>query len=164
MEVFVLVPRKKSIVLLLLSSVVLALGAAALLLSCKNTILLPVACGLIFLWYFLQFRSNIEYEYSYFDGEIRFARVMNKSRRKALKSYTMSNVVQIAPNGDPSVSRYESDDQAKKKDYTSGKEGISYYDIVVKEEEGITVYKAELDDKFLDAICIKYASKVIRKH
>lgn len=162
MEVFVLVPRKKSVWIELLSSVVLALGVATLLMSCANTVLLPFAVIFIALWYFLQFRSNVEYEYSYFDGEVRFARVTNKSRRKALKNYDMGSILAIAPAHDASVQRYESDNSIKVKDYTSRRNGVNYYDIIAKDTDNVVLYKAELDEKFLDAVCIKYASKVVR--
>ena len=39
------------------------------------------------------------------------------------------------------------------------------YDIVIKDtvNNNYILIKAELDDKYLDAVCIKHASKVIRK-
>ena len=47
-------------------------------------------------WYFQAFRSDIEYEYTYYDGEFRFARIKAKSRRKAIGSVQMDDVLGFA--------------------------------------------------------------------
>ena len=50
-------------------------------------------------------------------------------------------------------------------DYTSGNKDAGYYDIVIKDKENnkYLLIKAELDDKYLDAVCHKNASKVVKK-
>ena len=90
---------------------------------------------------------------------------MSKSRRKALKSYHIEDVVTIAPAGDRSVYNYENDNNVKVIDYTSGNKDAGYYDIVIKDKENnkYLLIKAELDDKYLDAVCHKNASKVVKK-
>ena len=164
-EVFVLIEKKKSILKTLLASLSLGLAVMCILLSVKMYTFFVVGILFGLLSYFLFFKSGLEYEYSYFDGELRFAKVMDKSRRKALKTYNMEDVVTIAPAGDRSVYNYENDNNVKVVNYTSGKPGVSYYDIVIKDtvNNNYILIKAELDDKYLDAVCIKHASKVIRK-
>ena len=163
MEVFVLVEKKKSIIAMIGSWLCLCLAIVMLLFACAASPLIIGVAVFGALWYFLQFRSNIEYEYSYFDGEIRFAKIMNKSRRKNLKSFTIGDVVQIAPSGDRSVYSYENDRMVKVVDYTSHKSEVPYYDMVINSEGVTYLYKLELDDKYLDAVCMKNASKVIRR-
>lgn len=107
MEVYVLVPVRKTVVAKVVGTLMLVLAVVSLLAACLTSgITLPVAlvCGIV--WFVLMGNSK-EFEYSYFDGEVRFAKVLNKNRRKSLGSYTMDDVIQIAPAGDRSVSQYE---------------------------------------------------------
>ena len=100
--------------------------------------------------------------YSYFDGEVRFAKVLNKNRRKSLGSYPMDDVIQIAPAGDRSVSQYEREG-VKVIDYTSHDKDTAYYDMVLKKEGETLLIKFEPDDKYLEAVEFKYRQKVIRR-
>ena len=103
-----------------------------------------------------------EFEYSYFDGEVRFAKVLNKNRRKSLGGYPMDDVIQIAPAGDRSVSQYEREG-VKVIDYTSHDKDTAYYDMVLKKEGETLLIKFEPDDKYLEAVEFKYRQKVIRR-
>jgi hypothetical protein len=161
-EVYVLVERSKSVATRLLTCFFFAVTVVFLLLGCMNPLVLLVAVIAGFLWYLFQFQSNKEFEYSYFDGDVRFAKVMNKSRRKSLGSYTMEEVLQIAPAGDRSMYKYENDASVKKVDYTSGNKGTPYYEMAVNDEKGMKLIMFEPDDAYLDAVCIKYAQKVTR--
>ena len=100
MEVYVLVPVRKTVVAKVVGTLMLVLAVVSLLAVCLTSgITLPVAlvCGIV--WFVLMGNSK-EFEYSYFDGEVRFAKVLNKNRRKSLGSYPMDDVIQIAPAGD----------------------------------------------------------------
>lgn len=163
LEVFVLVPRKRSALLRFFTYLSLACTIVLIVFSCISVIFVCAAAAFAILWYVLQFKQYKEYEYSYFDGEVRFAKILNKNRRKRLQIFSMDEVIQIAPAGDRSVSKYESDLGVKKIDYTSGDSKVPYYEMIVKDDEGITLIKYEPDDKYLDAVCVKYGQKVIRR-
>lgn len=162
-EVFVLVPVRKSIWVKLASIVSLMLAVVSMLLACGSGIFAILFVLFAGLWYVLTFQFYKEYEYSYFDGEVRFARVMNKSRRKTLEVYSMDEVVTIAPAGERSVYDYENDNSVQVKDYTSHKKDTPYYDLVIKKEAGTLLIKYEPDDEYLDAVQVKYAQKVVRR-
>lgn len=162
-EVYVLVKRKKSVWTILLGALFLALAIVFLLASCVSMVAVCFAIVFLFLWYLFQFQMNKEFEYSFFDGDVRFAKVMNKSRRKALKSFPMDEVIQIAPAGDRCVYKYENDQSVKVIDYTSGYKDVPYYDMIVKNQDQISLIKFEPDEKYLDAVCVKYAQKVVRR-
>ena len=155
MEVYVLVPVRKTVVAKVVGTLMLVLAVVSLLAACLTSgITLPVAlvCGIV--WFVLMGNSK-EFEYSYFDGEVRFAKVLNKNRRKSLGGYPMDDVIQIAPAGDRSVSQYE-------------REGVkvidsAYYDMVLKKEGETLLIKFEPDDKYLEAVEFKYRQKVIRR-
>lgn len=162
-EVYVLVERRKSTLMRVVTAAVLAIGILFALFSMIAPLFLSGALILLVVWYFFLFRSSKEYEYSFFDGELRFAKIMNKSRRKRLRVFTMDEVIQIAPAGDRSIYKYEQDNTVKKIDYTSGNKDVPYYNLIMKNEDGINMISYEPDDKYLDAICVKYGQKVIRR-
>ncbi len=164
MEVFTLVQRKKSPAMIFVSWIFAALAVVSFLLVCQGValgFLIAVAFG--FISYFIFMGQNVEYEYSYFDGELRFAKIKNKSRRKHLATYSMESVVTIAPAGDRSVYNYENGGELKTVDYSSGLKGVPYYDIVIKSPDANVLIKAELDDKFVTEVEKKYRSKVKRR-
>ncbi len=163
MEVYVLVARKRSMAVQMSACLCLALAIAMMLMSCSYPALLAFSILGIVGWVLLQFHTFKEYEYSYFDGEIRFARIMNKSRRKRLKTFSMDEVITVAPSEDRSVSNYMRDDSIRKIDYTSGNKETPYYVIVTKNNEAITMIKFEPDEAFLDALSIKYRQKLVRR-
>lgn len=162
-EVYVLVERKKSTLMKILTAVVLVIGILFALFSLIAPLFLSGALILLVVWYFFLFRNSKEFEYSFFDGELRFAKIMNKSRRKRLRVFTMDDVIQIAPAGDRSIYKYEQDNTVKKIDYTSGNKDVPHYNLIMKNEDGINMISYEPDDKYLDAICVKYGQKVIRR-
>lgn len=164
MEVFTLIARKKNVALVFVSYLLVALAAISLLTICIGFapgILFAVVFGLIA--YLMIMAQNTEFEYSYFDGELRFAKIKNKSRRKRLGIYSMESVAAIAPAGDRSVYNYENGNEIKKIDYTSGQKDVPYYDIVIKSPDENVLIKAELDYKFLTEVEKKYRSKVKRR-
>ena len=162
-EVYVLVSRKKSIMKQFFACLALFLAIVSLLMACIGPIWLPFSILAFIAWYFLQFRFNKEFEYAYFDGDVRFAKITDKSRRKRLKTFSMEEVVTIAPAGDRSVYNYENDSTTKTIDYTSGEKNVPYYVMVRKNAEATEVIKFEPDDKYLDAVCVKYPQKVVRR-
>ena len=116
MEVFTLIARKKNVALVFVSYLLVALAAISLLTICIGFapgILFAVVFGLIA--YLMIMAQNTEFEYSYFDGELRFAKIKNKSRRKRLGIYSMESVAAIAPAGDRSVYNYENGNEIKKR-------------------------------------------------
>lgn len=163
LEVYVLVPVRKSFLTVFVGILSLILAVFSLLLSCASLAFLPFVCVFGGLWYFFFFRSYKEYEYSFFEGEVRFAKVMNKSRRKSIGTYTMDDVVIIAPAGDRSVYQYENDNSVVVKDYSSHVKGDSYYDMILHKEGKTILIKFKPDNKYLDAVEVKYNQKVIRR-
>ena len=114
------------------------------------------------LWYVFGFRSYTEYEYTYFDGEFRIAKIKNKSRRKKVALVNMDDVLMIAPKGDRSTYKYENDKSITFKDAASGDAGAKVYELICKGEKGIARYEIEQDEEMLDAIMVKYPRTVTK--
>ncbi len=120
------------------------------------------AVGFAVLWYFQTFRMDTEWEYTYYDGDLRFARIRAKSRRKNIASIHMDDVVAIAPRGDRSIYKYETDRSVVCKQLTSGEENAKVYDVICKSDQGFVRYEFEPDEEMLDAIMVKYARIVTK--
>lgn len=120
------------------------------------------ALGFSLLWFFMQFHSNIEFEYTYLDGDLKFAKIRNKAKRKGIARISMDDVLQIAPKGDRSVYKYENDNSVKTKKLTSGDPEAKVYVLVSKSENAVTKYEFEPDEDMLNAIMVKYPRVVIK--
>ena len=109
LEVYVFVEKKKSLVMKILILLLFLVGAYFMYASLVGLIIFfALAAPLIALGWFLRGR-NLEFEYSYFDGDFRFAKIFNKQKRKDLTGYEAENVIVIAPKGDRSIYKYEND-------------------------------------------------------
>lgn len=163
-EVYVLVERKKPAIVRIFAICMLVMGIFGILCSCITPIFMMPGFLFIVIWVLLWFFNNVEYEYSYFDGDVRFAKIMNKSKRKRLKGYNIDAVEIIAPAGDRSLYKYTQDSSVKKVDYTSHEKNVPYYQMAARiEDQGVVLISFEPDEKYLDAICVKYPQKVIRR-
>ncbi|MCM1106023.1 MAG: hypothetical protein NC355_03675 [Blautia sp.] len=161
LEVYVLVPVRKSFLTVFVGVLGFVLALMSLLLSCFSMVFAALLVVFGALGYWFTFQTNKEFEYSYFDGEVRFAKVINKSRRKRLAVYSMDEVIQIAPSEDRSVYKYQNDNSVKVVDYTSHRKGVPYYVMVLNREGQITLIRFEPDEKYLEAVMVKYKGKVI---
>ena len=161
-EVYVLVEKKKAVFFTffeVFSFVMAGLSALAVVLGAY--LFVPTAVFGVILGCFLHTR-NYEYEYSYFDGDVRFAKIINKASRKKLPGYKMSEVIAIAPMGDASIAQYEKDNPAKVRKLDSGFKDRQLYVMVAKGAKGLELVHFEPDEKYLDAVCVKYGYKVKR--
>ena len=101
-------------------------------------------------------------QYSPNDGEFRFAQIKAKSKRKAIGSVQMDDVLGFAPRGDRSVYKYENDKNLAYKNLTSGDPEAKVYELIAKGEKGLVRYEFEPDDEMLDEVMVKYPRSVVR--
>lgn len=163
-EQLIFIPKKPSMGKKILNMVWFILACLSIL---GATFITPIifsipAVGFTLLWLFQQFRSNIEYEYTYLDGDLKFARIKNKAKRKRIATIHMDDVIMIAPKGDRSVYKYENDNAVTHKDLTSGDANAKVYEVIHKSENSITRYEFEPDEEMLDAMLVKYPRIVVK--
>lgn len=163
MEIYVLVPVRKRMICTLVGILSFVLALTSFLMACAIPVFFFLAVLFAVAGYWFMFQTNKEFEYSYFDGEVRFAKVVNKSRRKKLAVYTMEDVISIAPEEDRSVYKYLHDTAIKIKDYSSHVKGAACYVMVINQGGQMQVIRFEPDEKYLNAVTMKYAQKVIRR-
>lgn len=114
------------------------------------------------LWVWQGFFSNVEFEYTYFDGDLRFAKIKNKAKRKKIADINMEDVVILAPKGDRGVYKYENDKNLKCINLTSGRADAKVYELIVKNEEGFMRIEFEPDEEMLNAMMVKYARIIVK--
>ena len=133
-EKLVIVPKKKTGSKKMLTTAWFILACLMFLLATFVNPVIFLIPGIAFalVWYFQAFRSDIEYEYTYYDGEFRFARIKAKSKRKAIGSVQMDDVLGFAPRGDRSVYKYENDKNLAYKNLTSGDPEAKVYELIGK--------------------------------
>ena len=163
-EKLVIVPRNKSGVRKTVTMLLFIAACACLSLASFFSPALFFVPALIFtfVWIWQNFYANVEYEYTYYDGELRLAKITNKAKRKNLVAVNMEDVLAIAPRGDRSVYKYENDKALKYKDFTSGNNSAKVYELVFKGEKDMCRYEFEPDEEMLDAIRVKYPRIVVK--
>lgn len=163
-EKLVIVPRVKTGMRKVLNVVLFVASCVLLLLASfiSPFLFFIPALLVVGIWVWQGFFANVEYEYTYYDGELRLARIMNKSRRKNLANVSMEDVLMIVPKGDRSVYKYENDKALKYKDLTSGDASAKVYELIYKSEKGMCRYEFEPDEEMLDAIRVKYPRTVVK--
>ena len=114
------------------------------------------------LWVWQGFFSNVEFEYTYFDGDLRFAKIKNKAKRKKIADVNMEDVLILAPKGDRGVYKYENDKNLKCINLTSGRADAKVYELIVKNEEGFMRIEFEPDEEMLNAMMVKYARIIVK--
>lgn len=161
-EVYVLVERKKPVIIKFFGIFSYVIGVLSVIATIIVGSIFPITAILgILLGYFFQTR-NYEIEYAYFDGDVRFAKIINKAKRKRLPGYKMADVYMIAPAGDPSVYNYENEHGATIRRYQSGYKQEKLYVMAVKGKDSTELIYFEPDEKYLDAVCQKFGHKVRR--
>lgn len=162
-EKLVIVPKRRTVGKKIFDVALFAVTCVFIILAMVVPVffIVPAAIGGT-LWYFLSFHSDIEYEYTYYDGEFRFAKIRAKSKRKNLGEVQMEDVITLAPKGDRSVYKYENDSSVGYKNLTSGNGNANVYELIFKAEKGIMRYEIEPDEDMLDAIRVKYPRLVAK--
>ena len=163
LEVYVFVEQKKSLFRKILTAFLFLAGAYFMYATLVGLIIFfAIAVPLLAVAWYLH-TKKVEFEYSYFDGDFRFAKIFNKQKRKDLRGYDVEDVIIIAPEGDRSLHKFEKNPQVKIRDLSSGyKNEGKVYCLVAKTEERYEMTKFEPDEKYLDAVCVKYRQKVVR--
>ncbi|MBR1390704.1 MAG: hypothetical protein IJ567_04550 [Lachnospiraceae bacterium] len=162
----ILVKRKATAGQLVMSYLILFLCVVSIIGFVLTLQLLFVVLILItvLLWYLLRSSARVEYEYSYIEGRLSFARIRNKKHRKELANIEMEELILIAPADDPELNSYHRNTELIRKDYTSGEPDRSIYEAVYHGKNHVIDIRFEPDRNMLDMMAKKYGSKIKREH
>ena len=114
--------------LLMLQVLFVAFSVSALLI----TVLSAAAAVLLFL---LKDNLKVEYEYTFTNGSLDFAKVMRGARRKELGSMNVANVAACGHVAHDSFHRYLSMKDVEKKNWFLNRDGNLFYFYYVKENK-----------------------------
>ena len=145
----VLVDKKVSVVNVILRYLCIALAIFCVLVSIivyPGILLVPAIIFAVF-WYLLKIASQIEWEYTYIEGRLSFARIKAKRKRKNIAN---------------ELYNYHNNNQLSVKDCSSKQPGAKTYEVIYKNGSGLGDIIFEPDENMLDMICNRNAKKVIR--
>lgn len=128
--------------------VTVAVAFASLLI---HPILLVIAIVLGIGDYFLFQTFDVEYEYTYINGELDFDKIMAKSRRKRMLSVNVRKLEMIGPKG-----AYQLDSLRKSKyktyNFSSNNEEHTIYEMYIREENELLKIYFEPNQNMLEAM------------
>ena len=104
-------------------------------------------------------RLHTDFEYEYLDGELRIARIFNRSRRKAAGAYQVENIEILAPYAAHRVDYLRKNKRGKVLDFSSGEERKPDPRYLMAMNDG-TQLILEPDERILNAIRQKAPRKV----
>lgn len=116
----VVVNTGRNTLLAVLKIVLIVLAVCFLLLGIvMNFILLipAAACGVGA--YFADLNTEVDYEYSLVDNELRVAKILKKEKRKALGTYDMGHLEILAAENAHQIDAYRSSDRYQTLDYSN---------------------------------------------
>ena len=123
-----LIKRKNTRKTQFLILALLVMTAASLPLIGVSILFAFVPFGLVLVIIFVYKMSDVEYEYTYFNGYFDVDKIMSKEFRKHLVSVAFEEVEVVAPTGSLEIQQYR---KSKKYNYSSHKKGHKTYQMVV---------------------------------
>lgn len=160
----VMVKRKASFAQLFLKYLLYVLTALFFLASIViSPLLFVLFIALGVASYFYTLSSDLEYEYTYIEGELAIDKIKSKSRRKKVTKIDMDELMIIAPKGHRELNSYYNNKDCKQINVTSNEPGRKIYDAAYRHGSSMEIISFEPDDNILDKIRTKYPRKVIKE-
>lgn len=162
----VVVNRKKSAlisfahVLCIIGAVMfLFLGLAALgIVGLIALVPIAIGIGCVVGAYFSRMNSQVDYEYSLVDRELRVAKIMNKERRKKAGSYDLDKMEILAPSKSHQLDSYHNMQDVKTVDYSAkdSSKSDSLYELYIIDQNDkkrlLLNLEGEEGEKLLNAV------------
>lgn len=163
-----LVPRKKTVgtyaarfVVFLLDVILLAIALVIFIYFTSYFIVDVVILIICFVatWFVIR-STNIEYEYSFFEGDFAVDKIINKSKRKRVKRVNFSKLEMIAPEKSKRLGG-NPNSNAIKYDYSTLDDEYQDYVAVLLNDDGQRVeIKFSPNEELLNVLKRKYPRKV----
>lgn len=146
--------KKLGVCLILLTLILLLYGAMfQALFFMLGIIMIPVS--------FITLKNRYrEYEYLLVSDELDIAVVKNKSKRKKLTSYTLSELQCMAPVHSHKLDGYHSNPQLKVRDFSSGNKDHDIYSMIFASQGMLQEVKVEPTEAMLNEVRMHHASVV----
>ena len=149
----------KGLLMLAVAIAVIIVGVAGFVIFHPLFFFVVVAGGFL-TWAVVKY-GDLEYEYTYIEGQLDIDRIYGKSRRKSMAKIDMEDLLLIAPEGSGELSSYERDPNVKRLDCSSLMPDHKKYKAVYKADKTTVIVTFEPDQNILDKIRVRNARKVI---
>lgn len=140
----------------------LLIAAATFVFSGLSPMVLSVGFVLlvvsVFFTYIVFRNTDLEYEYQFFDGDLRIDKVMHKMTRKKAKTFNFGKLEVMAPEGSHRLGGGMNN--RKRYDFSSQMEGDKHYVAVIYDETGAVEVKLTPNDELLERLTKTYPRKV----
>ncbi len=152
---------RKYRILQIISNILLVLGFFSVFISCN---ILPIKDFLIWtlmisLWFFVSWfvlfklknRYNVNYDYAFVSGELRIARVINTTKRKAVVRLQPEDIIQIGDIDNTAFAGFQADPNVKKVYCTSNVEAAEgkFFMYILANDNGKKLYVLECREELL---------------
>lgn len=132
----------------------------AVFLSFIFTLGIVIALALIIAAVILFQRLDVEYEYSYYNGEMDIDIIYHKAKRKRVFSMHVNDMELLAPAGAAELREYQS---MKGIDYSSGNKDAKLYTMILSKSGQKTKIVFEPQQEIVEGFFLRAPRKVIRK-
>ncbi len=160
------VERRKKRFFLLLSRLMVLLIVLFVLLGIifESGYFLP-AFFLAALYYLYTIQSDSSYEYVFDNDTFTIFVIKGKRRRKTAHVLSYQDLEVVAPPDHELVARYKrkgGTERIRKFDYTSYRDDVPYYTMIIREDKQKIKLLLDLDQEVLQALKLRYPQKVFR--
>ena len=114
------------------------------------TVLMAAACAVLL--FFIKDQLKVEYEYTFTNGSLDFAKVLRQAKRKELGSMNVKNVSACGHVAGDSFRRYLSMKDIEKKNWFCNRDGNLFYFYYVKESRKHMII-IEPSEEMVEMIC-----------
>lgn len=149
-----LVKRKKNTAATVLSAFLYGVGGLAFLgvVLTGGVLIFFIAVALLGSAYYIQYSSNIEYEYLYLDKEFSVDKIKNQTGRKRVATYDMTLLEILAPAGSRYLDSYSGRSDIQTYHYESNYEDSNPYAMIVKDGTKTVCLIIETNEELLTQI------------
>ena len=146
----------KALIGLCAAALVVCVGAALYI----NPIFFLIGVAPILgLWALIKY-GDLEYEYTWIEGQMDIDRIYGKSLRKSVAKIDAEDLLLIAPLGAGELHNYEREN-AGHKDCSGNDPNVKKYKVVYKVGEHVKLVTFQPDQNFLDMVRVRNGRKVI---
>lgn len=159
-----LIKRKTSPLVKTLHFLCTMLGMALLFVGLVFFVGLFMLLGAIFLVgaYVIENQVNVEYEYLCLDKQFYVDKIQNRKKRKKIAEYDLPTALEVlAPAGSHHLDGMK-DKIGKVKNYTSGREDATVYEMIVHVEKELWLIQIEMTDDLFELMFIASPRKVFK--
>lgn len=147
-----IVLRKNGMKEFITISLAIIIGLVLVLLSLTNLFFVLILVIYIFLCNYLKFPStHIEFEYALLNNEMSIDKIINKSKRKKLKSFNVKDIILLTGIDSNELKQYNG---VKQYNYSSNNQENKIYALIVKNNINTETYLLDLDNKLIEMISL----------